>query len=79
MITSVIEQTFYVFRACTVNHGYSEDICYNINEHEEINNEVQVSIYINPFLYVIIIRLGMSNSILNIQNVSLIEKKYKNK
>ncbi|KAL4717813.1 hypothetical protein ACJJTC_000962 [Scirpophaga incertulas] len=44
MITSVIEQTFYVFRACTVDHKYSEEICYNINQHEHINNEVQVTV-----------------------------------
>ncbi|CAG9794753.1 unnamed protein product [Diatraea saccharalis] len=43
MITNVIEQTFYVFRACTVDHGYSEEICYEINKHQEINNEVQVT------------------------------------
>ncbi|RVE46774.1 hypothetical protein evm_008558 [Chilo suppressalis] len=43
MVTNVIEQTFYVFRACTVDHGYSEEICYEINKHEEINNEVQVT------------------------------------
>ncbi|XP_032527478.1 lysosomal proton-coupled steroid conjugate and bile acid symporter SLC46A3 isoform X2 [Danaus plexippus] len=44
MITNVIEQTFYVFRACTVDHGYSEEICYNINKYEDINKEVQVTV-----------------------------------
>lgn len=44
MITNVIEQTFYVFRACTVNHGYSEEICYNISSYDDINNEVQVTV-----------------------------------
>ncbi|CAG4955371.1 unnamed protein product [Colias eurytheme] len=43
MITNVIEQTFYLFRACTVNHGYSEDICYNISEYDDINKQVQVT------------------------------------
>ncbi|CAH2218132.1 jg2149 [Pararge aegeria aegeria] len=41
MITSVIEQTFYVFRACTVNHGYSEEICYNISSYSDVNIDVQ--------------------------------------
>ncbi|VVD02772.1 unnamed protein product [Leptidea sinapis] len=41
MITSVPEQTFYLFRTCTVNHGYSEEICYNISSYDEINKEVQ--------------------------------------
>ncbi|XP_022121523.1 proton-coupled folate transporter [Pieris rapae] len=43
MITNVIEQTFYLFRACTVNHGYSADICYNITSYDSINKEVQVT------------------------------------
>ncbi|CAH4038424.1 proton-coupled folate transporter [Pieris brassicae] len=43
MITNVIEQTFYLFRACTVNHGYSVDICYNISSYDTINKEVQVT------------------------------------
>lgn len=42
MITNVIEQTFYVFKACTVNHGYSEEICYNISDYKDIKTEVQV-------------------------------------
>ncbi|KAM3968441.1 lysosomal proton-coupled steroid conjugate and bile acid symporter SLC46A3 [Aphomia sociella] len=44
MITSVIEQTFYVYQACTVNHGYSSEICYDISNHEEINEKVQVTV-----------------------------------
>nr|XP_026500852.1 proton-coupled folate transporter isoform X1 [Vanessa tameamea] len=44
MITNVIEQTFYVFRACTINHGYSEDVCYNIASYDAINKEVQVTV-----------------------------------
>ncbi|XP_063546630.1 probable peptidoglycan muropeptide transporter SLC46 [Cydia strobilella] len=44
MITNVVEQTFYVFRACNVDHGYSEEICYNITSYKEINQEVQVTV-----------------------------------
>ncbi|KOB75955.1 Tetracyclin-resistance protein, partial [Operophtera brumata] len=44
MITNVIEQTYYVFQACTVNHNYSAEICYNISDYEEINKEVQVTV-----------------------------------
>ncbi|XP_041987003.1 solute carrier family 46 member 3 [Aricia agestis] len=44
MITSVIEQTFYVFQACRVNHGQPEDVCYNIQDYEDINKEVQVTV-----------------------------------
>lgn len=42
MITNVVEQTFYVFRACNVNHGYSPEICYNITAYPDVNTEVQV-------------------------------------
>ncbi|XP_049884973.1 proton-coupled folate transporter [Pectinophora gossypiella] len=51
MITSVVEQTFYVFRACTVNHGYSEQVCYNISGHSAINKEIQgtVSVFLQWF------------------------------
>lgn len=42
MITNVVEQTFYIFKACTVNHGYSPEICYNITSNATINTEVQV-------------------------------------
>lgn len=44
MITNVIEQTFYVFQTCKVNHGYHEEICYNISDYDDINREVQVSV-----------------------------------
>ncbi|CAH0703604.1 unnamed protein product [Spodoptera exigua] len=44
MITNVIEQTFYVFQACTVNHGYSPEICYNISSYSDINKEVQLTV-----------------------------------
>lgn len=44
MITNVIEQTFYVFQTCHINHGYSTEICYNISKHADINKEVQVTV-----------------------------------
>ncbi|KAJ0183899.1 hypothetical protein K1T71_000322 [Dendrolimus kikuchii] len=43
MITNVVEQTFYLFQTCKVNHDYSEDICYNLSQYSEINAEVQVT------------------------------------
>ena len=44
MLTTVVEQVFFVFKACTVNHGYPEDICYNIQNYEDIKKEVQVTV-----------------------------------
>ncbi|KAG5890946.1 hypothetical protein JTB14_019883 [Gonioctena quinquepunctata] len=45
MTTSVVEQSFYVYKACRVNHGYNETICDNINDKkfENITKDVQLT------------------------------------
>lgn len=43
MTTSVVENVFYVYKACTVNHGYSHDICIDIGNYSDIKKEVQAS------------------------------------
>lgn len=43
MLTSVVEQVFFLYKACTVNHGYSHDICINIENYQEIKKEVQIT------------------------------------
>ena len=50
MITSVVEQTFYINKACRVNHGYSEDICNNLDSNRTIKEQVQVTLYIILYL-----------------------------
>lgn len=42
-LTSVIEQAFFVRRACMVNHNYSAAICDNLGNYTDIQKEVQVS------------------------------------
>lgn len=42
MLTSVVEQAFFVHKACTVNHKYSLEICDNLTQYEDIKKEVQV-------------------------------------
>ncbi|XP_043523441.1 proton-coupled folate transporter isoform X2 [Frieseomelitta varia] len=44
MITSVVEQAFFVYKACRVDHGYSEEICSNLTDNETIKREVQVTV-----------------------------------
>lgn len=46
MITSVVEQAFFVHKACRVNHGLNDTICNNLtaDEQKEINKVVQVKI-----------------------------------
>lgn len=42
-LTSVIEQAFFVRRACMVNHNYSAAICDDLGNFTDIQKEVQVS------------------------------------
>lgn len=44
MITSVMEQAFFVYKACKVNHGYSEEICRNLETNADIKAEVQKTV-----------------------------------
>lgn len=44
MITSVIEQSFFVHKACTINHGYSLDICDNLDNNTDIKKQVQITV-----------------------------------
>lgn len=41
MITAVVENAFFVYKACTVNHGHTHEICSNIQNFTDINKEVQ--------------------------------------
>jgi MFS transporter, PCFT/HCP family, solute carrier family 46, member 3 len=43
MLTSVVEQVFFVYKACTANHNYPHEICIDIQNHDSIKREVQVS------------------------------------
>lgn len=43
MTTSVVESVFYVYKACTVNHGHPHEICINIANYSDIKKEVQVT------------------------------------
>nr|XP_012135993.1 PREDICTED: uncharacterized protein LOC100879736 [Megachile rotundata] len=44
MITSVVEQAFFVYKSCRVDHGYSEEVCSKLNDNETIKAEVQVTV-----------------------------------
>lgn len=43
MITTVLEQAFFVDKACRVNHKFNSTICDNITNYDEYNKQVQVS------------------------------------
>ncbi|XP_034190594.1 putative peptidoglycan muropeptide transporter SLC46 isoform X2 [Osmia lignaria lignaria] len=44
MITSVVEQAFFVYKSCRVDHGYSEEVCARLNDNETIKAKVQVTV-----------------------------------
>jgi MFS transporter, PCFT/HCP family, solute carrier family 46, member 3 len=41
--TSVIEYQFFVFKSCTVNHGHSKEICFEIEKYNETKKEAQLT------------------------------------
>lgn len=45
MITAVVEQSFFVNKACRVDHNFNETICNNIHkpENKNFSDQVQVS------------------------------------
>lgn len=64
MLTSVIEQVFFLYKACTVNHGYSHDVCINIENYQDIKKEVQITtstfhMWNNIAMYVVPIVLAL--------------------
>ncbi|GAB0092924.1 proton-coupled folate transporter [Sergentomyia squamirostris] len=44
MLTSVIEQAFYLHKACTVDHNYPSEVCDNLEIHQDIKKEVQITV-----------------------------------
>lgn len=44
MLTSVVEQSFFVYKACSTNHKFNDTICKNITakKNEDFNKAVQV-------------------------------------
>jgi MFS transporter, PCFT/HCP family, solute carrier family 46, member 3 len=43
MITTVVENAFFVYKSCTVNHNFTHEICINIQNFTDINKEVQMT------------------------------------
>ncbi|KAK0167201.1 hypothetical protein PV327_004630 [Microctonus hyperodae] len=44
MVTSVVEQAFFVYKSCRVNHGFSEDVCRNISQNDTVKSIVQLTV-----------------------------------
>ncbi|XP_053690728.1 proton-coupled folate transporter [Sabethes cyaneus] len=64
MLTSVVEQVFFLYKACTVNHGFSHDICINIENYQDIKKQVQITtstfhMWNNIAMYVVPIILAL--------------------
>lgn len=41
MVTSVVENVYFNYKSCTVNHGYSHEICIDLAKHGDIKKQVQ--------------------------------------
>lgn len=50
MTTTVVEQAFFVYKACTVDHNLNKTVCDNISDekYSDINKQVQVIKLITP-------------------------------
>lgn len=44
MITSVVEQAFFVHKACTVDHGFSEEVCRKLKDNTTVKETVQLTV-----------------------------------
>ncbi|XP_055695671.1 solute carrier family 46 member 3 [Lutzomyia longipalpis] len=44
MVTSVIEQAFYLHKACIVDHNYPAEVCDDLEIHQDIKKEVQITV-----------------------------------
>lgn len=43
MLTSVVEQAFFLYKACLVNHNLNATICDHLEDYKEIKKEVQIT------------------------------------
>ncbi|KAF7987222.1 hypothetical protein HCN44_010415 [Aphidius gifuensis] len=44
MSTTVIEQSLFIYKACRVDHGLSEEICRNKINDSNLNNKIQITV-----------------------------------
>ncbi|XP_076179832.1 putative peptidoglycan muropeptide transporter SLC46 isoform X2 [Ptiloglossa arizonensis] len=44
MVTSVVEQAFFVYKSCRVDHGYSEEVCSKLDDNKTIKAMVQMTV-----------------------------------
>ncbi|XP_011330458.1 proton-coupled folate transporter isoform X2 [Ooceraea biroi] len=49
MFTSVVEQDFFRYKACRVDHGYSEEICSHLNDDDNIAIKTKVQMTVSEF------------------------------
>lgn len=70
-LTSVIEQAFFVRRACMVNHNYSAAICDNLSNFTDIQKEVKVSL--ENYSELLLIKNIISAVLFSIQLISFVD------
>lgn len=50
MITTVVEQSFFVNKACRVNHKFNETVCQNLHKPEYSTSNTEVQKTVSTFL-----------------------------
>lgn len=41
MVTAVVENVYFNYKSCTANHGYSHEICLELEKHADVKKIVQ--------------------------------------
>ncbi|XP_036148913.1 proton-coupled folate transporter [Monomorium pharaonis] len=49
MFTSVVEQDFFRYKACRVDHGYSEETCIHLNDNDNKDIKTKVQMTVSEF------------------------------
>lgn len=55
MLTSVVEQAFFLYKACRVNHGFTEEVCQSLDLNLTLKKDIQVLYHFEkPFFLLIL-------------------------
>lgn len=41
MVTAVVENVYFNYKSCTANHGFSHEICIELEKHQDVKKMVQ--------------------------------------
>lgn len=62
MTTAVVEESFFIFKACRANLGFPANVCHNINDKAYKNYSSLVQVHL-PNVYIYLVAISFYNSI----------------